>query len=140
MTQEATEAVEVPTQLPIVDYLRIGDDPHLAANECAGCQARYFDRRNACARCGKEEFRSVRIVDDATLRSFSVVYRAAPGIPVPYVSAIVLTDDGTSVRANVVGLEDPMKAELGMRLRFTTFNCGTDDNGTDCVAFGYAVA
>jgi len=31
MTQEATEAVEIPTQLPIVDYLRIGDDPHLAA-------------------------------------------------------------------------------------------------------------
>jgi len=82
----------------------------------------------------------VRVADDATLRSFSVVYRAAPGIPVPYVSAIVLTDDGTSVRANVVGLEDPMKAELGMRLRFTTFSCGTDDNGTDCVAFGYAAA
>ena len=58
----------------------------------------------------------------------------------PYVSAIVLTDDGTSVRANVVGLDDPMKAELGMRLRFTTFTCGTDDNGTDCVAFGYAAA
>ena len=55
-------------------------------------------------------------------------------------SAIVLTGDGTSVRANVVGLDDPMKAELGMRLRFTTFSCGTDDNGTDCVAFGYAVA
>ena len=101
---------------------------HLAVNECVGCEARYFDRRNACAKCGKEEFRSVRVADDATLRSFSVVYRAAPGIPVPYVSAIVLTDDGTSVRANVVGLDDPMKAELGMRLRFTTFSCGTDDN------------
>ena len=55
-------------------------------------------------------------------------------------SAIVKTADGTSVRANLVGLEDPMPAELGMRLRFTTFNCGTDATGTDCVAFGYAVA
>ena len=66
---EATDAVGSPTPLPRVDCLRIGDDPHLAANGCAGCQARYFDRRNACARCGKEEFRSVRVADDATLRS-----------------------------------------------------------------------
>jgi len=23
---------------------------------------------------------------------------------------------------------------------FTTYGCGTDDNGTECVAFGYAAA
>jgi len=77
------------------------------------------------------------VADGAVLTAFSIVHRAAPGIPVPYVSAIVQTDDGTSVRANVVGLDDPMKAELGMRLGFTTYGCGTDDNGTECVAFGY---
>ena len=33
---------------------------------------------------------------------------------------------------------DPMTAELGMSLVFTTYGCGTDDNGTECVAFGYA--
>ena len=76
----------------------------------------------------------------AYLRLGAAPHRAAPGIPVPYVSAIVKTDDGTSVRANLVGLEAPLTAELGMRLRFPTFSCGTDDNGTDCVAFGYAAA
>jgi uncharacterized OB-fold protein len=141
MSEEENEArVEVPSHLPIVDYLVLGDDPHLVANECADCGARYFDRRNACAKCGKAEFVSVRVADEAVLRSFSIVHRAAPGIPVPYVSAIVQTDDGTSVRANVVGLDDPMKAELGMRLRLTTYGCGTDNNGTECVAFGYAAA
>lgn len=127
----------VPEQLPIVDYLVLGESPHLLANECTECGARYFDRRNACAKCGLTEFGGVRLESGATLRAFSVVHRAAPGIPVPYVSGIVETDDGTSVRANVVGLEDPMKAELGMRLHFTTYNAGTDDNGTVCVAFGY---
>ncbi len=141
MSDEENEApAEVPTHLPIVDYLVLGDDPHLVANECTGCEARYFDRRNACARCGQGEFASVRVDNAATLRSFSVVHRAAPGIPVPYVSAIVRTDDGTSVRSNVVGLDDPMKAALGMRLTLTTYGCGTDDNGTECVAFGYAAA
>ena len=128
----------IPERLPIVDYLQLGDDPHLLANECTTCGARYFDRRNACAKCGAAGFVSVRVSDRAVLTAFSIVHRAAPGTSVPYVSAIVLTDDGTSVRANLVGLEDPMKAELGMRLGFTSYGCGTDDNGTECVAFGYA--
>ena len=40
MTEEADGTAEVPEHLPIVDYLRIGDDPHLVANECANCGAR----------------------------------------------------------------------------------------------------
>ena len=47
------------------------------------------------------------------------------------------TVDGTSVRSNVVGLEDPMDAELGMNLILTTYSCGTDDDGKECIAFGY---
>lgn len=143
MSDETTDdgaAPEVPSHVPIVDYLQLGDDPHLLANQCTDCGARYFDRRNACAKCGAVDFDSVRVSDEAVLTAFSIVHRAAPGIPVPYVSAIVHTDDGTSVRANVVGLDDPMTAELGMRLVFTTYGCGTDDNGTECVAFGYAAA
>ena len=38
-------------QIPLVDYLVLGDDPHLVANECTSCGARFFDRRNACADC-----------------------------------------------------------------------------------------
>ena len=35
--------------VPIVDYLVLDSDPHLVANQCTGCGARYFDRRNSCA-------------------------------------------------------------------------------------------
>ncbi|MBQ91062.1 MAG: hypothetical protein CL441_06530 [Acidimicrobiaceae bacterium] len=128
------------TQVPIVGYLQLGDEPHLLANECAGCGARYFDRRNACANCGGIDFGEARVADTAVLKAFSIVHNAAPGIPVPYVSAIVETTDGTSVRSNVVGLADPMDAELGMSVALTTYVCGTDDDGTECVAFGYAPA
>ena len=47
------------------------------------------------------------------------------------------TDDGTSVRSNVVGLKDPMDAELGMNLVLATYSCGTDDDGKESIAFGY---
>ena len=34
-------------QIPLVDYLVLGDRPHLVANQCTACGARFFDRRNA---------------------------------------------------------------------------------------------
>ena len=51
----------VANQIPLVDYLVVGDDPHLVANECTACGARFFDRRNACASCSGTDFRKVRI-------------------------------------------------------------------------------
>jgi len=129
--------VGMSDQVPIVDYLVLGGSPYLEVNECRNCSARFFDRRNACASCGGVDFDRKRISNEAVLTSFSVVHRAAPSVPVPFVSAIVKTGDGTSVRSNVVGLEDPMDAELGMELILTTYSCGTDDDGKECIAFGY---
>ena len=124
-------------QVPIVDYLVLEESPYLEVNECTNCAARFFDRRNACASCGGTDFVRTRISNQAVLTSFSIVHRAAPSVPVPFVSAIVKTDDGTSVRSNVVGFIDPMDAELGMNLVLATYSCGTDDDGKECIAFGY---
>jgi len=124
-------------QIPLVDYLVLGDDPHLVAQECTQCGARYFGRRNACANCFGTEFRAVRIGSEGTLETFTIVAQAAPGIPVPFVSAVVDVD-GTSVRANVVNVDPtPEKVTFGMKLRLTTFPIGTDDDGVEAVGFGY---
>ncbi|HEX9504860.1 MAG TPA: OB-fold domain-containing protein, partial [Acidimicrobiia bacterium] len=67
-----------------------------------------------------------------------IVHQAAPGVPVPYVSAVVDLDGGGNVKANVVNVEpDPSKILLGMKVRLTTFAAGTDDEGTEAVAFGF---
>jgi uncharacterized OB-fold protein len=125
-------------QVPLVDYLRLGDRPYLSANECKNCGARFFDRRNACASCGTREFKKARVRNGAKLKAFTIVHRAAPGIPAPYVSAIVETDDGTTVRSNVVNCEaTPEAVNLGMKLKLTTYPIGKDDEGTEAVAFGY---
>src|ERR1700676_3243204 len=88
-------------QIPIVDYLVLGDDPHLVAHECVACGARYFDRRNACAACTTTDFATADIDRQGTLRAFTIVSFAAPGIPVPYVAGVV-NCGGTSVRANII--------------------------------------
>jgi len=125
------------SQVPLVDYLVLGDTPHLVAHECTSCGARYFDRRNACANCFATEFRDVDVPTDGELKAFTIVSMAAPGIPVPFVAGIV-DCDGTSVRANIVNTPpDPEHVTLGMKVRLTTVPVGTDSEGTEAVGFGF---
>ena len=130
-----------PAEIPIVDYLVLGKQPHLVANQCTKCPARFFNRRNACASCGEMSFEKAKVSNTGVLAAFTIVHRAAPTIEVPYVSAIIKTDDGTSVRANVVNVEaDPEHVKLGMKLALTTYEVSQDDRGTKCIAFGYEPA
>ena len=130
-----------PARVPLVDYLQLEPEPHLLAQECTNCGARYFDRRNACARCGRTGFAPAAVDGSGELRAFTIVHRAAPGIPVPFVSAIVRTDDGTWVRSNLVNCDPtPDAVKLGMRVQLTTHAIGADDDGTEAIAFGYEPA
>jgi uncharacterized OB-fold protein len=125
------------TQIPHVDYLVLGDDPHLEANECTACGARFFDRRNACANCSATEFRKAAVATEGEVRAFTIVTFAAPGIPVPFVAAVV-DCAGTSVRANLVNVDpDADHVQLGMKVKLTTLPIGTDDAGTDAIGFGF---
>jgi len=129
-------------QIPIVDYLVLDDgEPHLAANACTSCGALYFDRRNACAKCSGRTFERKSLGGDGAVRSFTITHRAAPGVPTPYVSAIVDLAGGGVVKGNIVNVEpDPEHVRLGMSVRLTTFVAGTDDDGTEAVAFGFEPA
>jgi len=130
----------VSEQIPFVEYLHLGDRPHLVANECTACGARYFDRRNACASCFADHFRSVDIATDGTVTAFTIVSLAAPGVPVPFVSAIV-DCDGTSVRANLTNVDPtPEAVTLGMPVRLTTVPVGADTNGVEAINFAFEPA
>jgi len=123
--------------VPIVDYLVLGDRPHLVAQECTSCGARFFDRRNACASCFATEFKDATIATEGELRAVTIVAFAAPGVPVPFVAGVV-DCDGTSVRGNVINTEpDPDHVSLGMKVKLATQVVGTDDDGTEAIGFGF---
>jgi uncharacterized OB-fold protein len=129
----------VADQIPLVDYLVLGDSPHLVANECTNCGARYFDRRNACASCSGLTFAKADIVTDGEVRAFTIVSPWVPGAA-PYVPAVV-DCGGTSVRANIVNTEpDDQHITLGMKVRLTTFPIGTDTAGTEAIGYGFEPA
>jgi len=133
MTDTAT-----PATVPLVDYLVLDDgDPHLVANECTKCGARFFDRRNACASCFNTEFQQVAIATEGTLRTFTIVALAAPGVEVPFVSGVV-DCDGTSVRGNLRNVEpDADHVKTGMKVHLVTYSLGKDDHGTEAIGFAF---
>ena len=130
----------MPPAIPFVDYLVLGENPHLVANECVACGARYFDRRNACANCFATRFRKADVAPEGEVRAFTIVSLAAPGIPVPFVAATV-DCAGTSVRANLINVEPtPAAVHVGLKVRLALQPVGLDDAGAQAVTFGFEPA
>lgn len=126
--------------IPIVSYLRLDPTPHLVANQCEKCGARFFDRRNACASCFGTSFTEVDVPTDGIVRSFTIVAMAAPGVPVPFVAAII-DCGGTSVRGNIINVDPtPENVSLGMSVRLATYSLGADDDGVEAIGFGFEPA
>jgi uncharacterized OB-fold protein len=123
--------------IPLVDFLVLGDDPHLVAHECTDCGARFFDRRNACAACSGTSFDRARVSTTGVLRGYTIVAKAAPGVPVPFVAGII-DCDGTTVRANVVNIPpEPDHVAVGMKVRLAICSVGTDSKGTEAIGFAF---
>jgi uncharacterized OB-fold protein len=124
-------------QVPVVNYLKLTPEPHLMAHQCTACGARFFDRRNACAGCSGTEFTDAPVATSGEVRAFTIVSLAAPGIPVPFVAAVI-DCDGTSVRGNVINVPpDNEHVKLGMKVKLATYSLGTDGLGTEAIGFGF---
>ena len=126
-------------QIPLVDYLVLGDEPHLVAHECTSCGARYFDRRNACASCGGTDVHDGRRSPPRASCGRSRSCRSRrPGSRCRSWPAVV-DCGGTSVRANVDQRRRPTPSTctLGMKVKLATYLIGTDDEGTEAIGFGF---
>ncbi|MCR5980585.1 hypothetical protein GDN83_23150 [Gordonia jinghuaiqii] len=121
--------------IPAVDYLVVGDDPHLVSQECADCGALYFDRRNACAKCFGTTFGTRRLASEGVVRGFTIVQRGSKSGP--YTSVVVELTGGGVVKSNLIGITDPALIQPEMKVSLVTFEVGVDDDGTKAVAFGF---
>jgi uncharacterized OB-fold protein len=123
--------------VPLVEYLVLDGEPHLVANQCTACSAKFFDRRNACAACGATSFSPVEVPTEGEVRTFTIVSLAAPNIAVPYVAAVI-DCGGTSVRGNLLNVPpDAEHVRTGMKVRLATYTLGADAAGTEAVGFGF---
>lgn len=140
MTSTAARPPDSETTVPLVNYLVLGETPHLIAQECETCQARYFGRRSGCACCGGDTFTETPVATEGDVTAYTIVEVAAPGVEVPFVSAVI-DCAGTTVRANLVEVApDPAHVRLGMPVRLTTYPLGVDGYGVKAIGFAFAPA
>jgi uncharacterized OB-fold protein len=134
------------TQKPLVPFLRIpaaaGEKPYLQGSRCKSCGATYLGKRMACSKCfSTEPMDEIKLSDRGELHVFSIVHQSAPGIPTPYVAAIVDLPEGVSVRCNITGVEaDPAKLKFGMPVQMKTEKIRTDREGNDVISFSFIPA
>ncbi len=109
--------------LSIVPFLKVPEsgDPYLEGFKCSECGAITLKPRMACAKCGgRDTWEPFKLSNKGTLHTFSIIYRAFPGIDVPFVSAIADLEGGGVVKTNMNGIEpDPEKITLGMDIEIT---------------------
>lgn len=104
--------------LPITSLLQIPEsgDPFLEGLKCKSCNAISLKPRLACGKCGgRDTTEPFRLSNKGTLHTFSIIYRAFPGIDVPFVSAVADLEGGGTIKTNLIGIEpDHEKIQLGM--------------------------
>jgi hypothetical protein len=112
------EATASAGPLPVVDFLKIPEsgDPYLEGHRCKECGAIFLGARASCAKCSaRGKIEPIKLSNQGTLYSYSIVYRSFPGIDTPYVSAIVDLEGGGTVKGNLVDVEpDPKSIQFGM--------------------------
>ncbi len=77
----------------------------LRIQRCRACQRHYFYPRPFCPQCWSSDVEWDTVSGRATLESYVVSYRPAPGFEerVPYVIAVVTLAEGPRMMSNVVG-------------------------------------
>ncbi len=89
----------------------------LEAGKCAKCGKIYFPPRLVCA-CGGRKFETVRLNDQGTLQTFTVIHTAPSQFSdeTPYVVGVVEMDKGVRLTAQIVDCE-PEKLQIGQKVK-----------------------
>lgn len=97
--------------LPAMPIVRISDQgkASLVGSRCRHCGETYAAERLACAACCRRDgIEPLPLGMSGTLFNYTIVHRSYPGVPVPFVSAIVDLDGGGTLRGTLIDVEpDP---------------------------------
>ncbi|GAA3582483.1 OB-fold domain-containing protein [Nonomuraea rosea] len=106
-----------PETRPFWDGAAAGE---LRIQRCQTCERHYFYPRPSCPHCGGDQVEWVRASGRATLYSYVINHRPAPGFEEegPYAIAVVELEEGVRMMTNIVGVANtPENLPLDMELR-----------------------
>jgi hypothetical protein len=115
------KAVPVPTPetQPFWDGCAAGE---LRIQRCTDCGRPYFYPRQVCPHCGSAKIEWFTASGDATLYSYAINHRPAPGFgDAPYAIAVVQLAEGPRMMTNIVGVPntpEALRLDMPLRVRF----------------------
>lgn len=90
----------------------------LRLQRCSACHKVYFPPRPFCPQCASADVAVFRASGRATLYSYVIHHRAAPGFVPPYSIAVVQLEEGPRMMTNVVETaQTPEALQLDMPLQ-----------------------
>lgn len=115
----ATVQRVMPTPTPETQHFWNGTREHeLRLQRCGDCERAYFPPRPFCPACGSRAVSVFSACGRATLYSYAIQHRAAPGFQAPYSLAVVALEEGPRMLTNVVSCpQTPEALVLDMPLQ-----------------------
>lgn len=110
-----------PVPTPETRHFWDGTRQHqLLLQQCERCQHTYFPPRPFCPRCAERKVRVVPASGRATLYSYCISHRPAPGFEPPFAIAVVTLEEGPRMMTNIVDCpQTPDALVLDMPLQAT---------------------
>lgn len=135
-------------QRPIADgvFTWPADAPQLLGSRCAACGVVTFPTQAGCPRCGGEDMTVTPLARRGTLWTWTTQDflpkepYAGPETEEDFTGFLlgyVELPDGVRVESRLVGL-DRDEVQIGMELELTVIPFGTDDDGTEVLAYAFA--
>lgn len=134
--------------LPAFPFIKVKENGEaiLVAQRCTNCGVTYPDsERVACGRCGARE-NALDLFEpnmEGTLHSAVIIRRGYPGVPTPFISAVVDLDGGPTLKGTLRDVEfDPSEIVAGRRVKvvFDDALGRRDKNGNSYVAHYFVPA
>ncbi|UQS23998.1 Zn-ribbon domain-containing OB-fold protein [Amycolatopsis thermalba] len=114
--------VPTPETQPFFDAAARGE---LRIQRCLDCGEPFFYPRPCCPFCASASLEWFTTSGRATLYSYTITHRPAPGFEqdVPYAIAVVQLAEGPRMMANIVGIDstpDNLVLDMDLRVTFET--------------------
>ncbi|HVN01244.1 MAG TPA: OB-fold domain-containing protein [Caulobacteraceae bacterium] len=131
--------------LPVVSFLKIPEsgEPYLEGHKCEACGEVQLSKPMACPSCGaRGTLKPMQLANHGRLYNFTIVHRNFPGVPVPFISAIVDLDGGGCVKGNLVDMVPSAEAiKFDMPVNVVYRDAGRKDkDGNSYLAYFFTPA
>ena len=105
--QRRPRPVPTPETREFWDGARAGE---LRLQRCRACRRAYFPPRPFCPRCASRDVETFRASGRATLYSYVIHHRPAPGFTPPYAIAVVALEEGPRMMTNLIDVAQTPEA------------------------------